>query len=153
MELLLVAQFCFNNHKSANGKTPFYANYGFHLRLKDIPSPQPNQKATIKVELLHELHEELKIDLEFLAERTAKYANRKRLAGPTLEEGDPVYLLRKNIKTKRLSSKLDHTKLGLFKIKEKKGLVIFILDLLKNIRIHLTFHISLLKPAPKNAKL
>ena len=48
---------------------------------------------------------------------------------------------------------MDYTKLGLFKIKEKKGLVIFILDLLKNIRIHLTFHISLLKPALKNTKL
>ena len=82
---------------------------------------------------MHELHEELKTDLEFLAERASKYANKKRLAGPTLKEGDPVYLVRKNIKTKRLSLKLDHTKLGLFRIKEKKGLVIFILDLPKDI--------------------
>ena len=88
-----------------------------------------------------------------MVERLAKYVNRKRIEGPNLLEGDPVYLLRKNIKTIRLSLKLDYTKLRLFKIKEKKGLVTFILDLPKDIRIHLTFYISLLKPALKNAKL
>jgi len=34
-----------------------------------------------------------------------------------LKEGDKAYLLRKNIKTKRLSDKLDHKKLGPFEIK------------------------------------
>jgi len=48
---------------------------------------------------------------------------------------------------------LDYIKLGLFKIKEKKELVIFILDLLRNMRIYLTFYILLLKLALKNAKL
>jgi len=71
------------------------------------------------------LHEELRTDLEFLAKRAAKYANKKRLAGLTLQEEDPVYLIRKNIKIKRLSSKLDHTKLSLFKIKKKLGAVTY----------------------------
>lgn len=57
-----------------------------------------------------------------------------------------VYLLRKNIKTKRLSEKLDYTKLGPFRIKEKKGLVTFKLDLPKTMRIHPVFHKSLLEP-------
>ena len=57
-----------------------------------------------------------------------------------------VYLLRKNIKTKRPSSKLDHIKLRPFRIKEKKGLVIFKLDLPKIIKIYLVFHKSLLEP-------
>jgi hypothetical protein len=46
------------------------------------------------------------------------YYNKKRLRGPTLSEGDLVYLLRKNIKTKRLSIKLDHTKLSSYKIRK-----------------------------------
>ena len=35
-----------------------------------------------------------------------------------------MYLLRRNIKTKRLSDKLDHRRLGPFTIKEKTDLVI-----------------------------
>jgi hypothetical protein len=51
-----------------------------------------------------------------------------------------VYLLRKNIKTRRLSTKLDHTKLRPFKILEKHGLVTYKLELLPNIRIHSMFY-------------
>jgi hypothetical protein len=57
------------------------------------------------------------------------YYNRKRLKGPTLQERDPVYLLRKNIKTKRPSTKLDHTKLGPYKIRKVLGLLTYELEL------------------------
>jgi hypothetical protein len=153
VQLLPVAQFCFNNHKSATGVSPFYANYGFHPRLEDTSKWQPNEKATITATQIHQLHEKMKTDIEFLSQRMAKYANRKRIEGPTLSEGDPVYLLRKNIKTKRPSSKLDHTKLGPFKIKNKLGPVTYRLDLPKDMKIHPVFHVALLEPAPKNAKL
>ena len=58
----------------------------------------------------------LKEDLEFIAQRIAKYANKKRSEGLDLRKGGMVYLLRKNIKTKRPSDKLNHTKLRPFKI-------------------------------------
>ena len=48
------------------------------------------------------------------------YVNKKRLKGLTLEEGDKVYLLYRNIKTKRLNDKLDYKKIRLFKILEKR---------------------------------
>ena len=64
-----------------------------------------------------------------------------------LKKGDKVYLLQKNVKTKRLSDKLDHKKLRLFKIKEVKRPVNFELKLLATIQIYLVFYISLLKPA------
>jgi len=57
-----------------------------------------------------------------------------------------VYLLRKNIKIRRPSNKLDYTKLGPYLIKKKKGLVTFKLDLLKIIRIHPIFYKLLLEP-------
>jgi hypothetical protein len=63
-----------------------------------------------------------------------------------------VYLLRKHIKTKRPSDKLDHIKLGPYKIMKKLGPVTFMLEMLEGIRIHLVFYISLLEPAPKNAR-
>ena len=56
-----------------------------------------------------------------------------------------IYLLRKNIKTKRSSDKLDYTKLGPFKIKKKLGPVTFRLTISKGMRIHLIFYISLLE--------
>ena len=70
-----------------------------------------------------------------------------------LKKGDKVYLLRKNIATKQLSDKLDHKKLGLFKITEIKSLVNYHLKLLKTIKIHPVFYMSLLKLAPLGSLL
>jgi hypothetical protein len=56
-----------------------------------------------------------------------------------------IYLIQRNIQTKQLSTKLDHKKLGLFKIKRVIGLVNYELVLPKTMNIHLVFHISLLE--------
>ena len=64
-----------------------------------------------------------------------------------LKKRDKIYLLWKNIITKRLSDKLDHKKLGLFKIREVKGLVNYQLKLPRSIRIYNIFYISLLEKA------
>ena len=63
-----------------------------------------------------------------------------------------VYLNRKNIKIKRLSSKLDFKKLGPFRINEVLLDVSYRLELLRNIQIYLVFHVSLLEPAPSSVK-
>src|SRR5919197_2611658 len=91
--------------------------------------------------------------------RTAKYFNKKRLKGLTFIEGDKVFLVRKNFKTKgRLSNKLDYIKirpLEVIKAIRLDGIdpVNYRLKLPKRIRIHLVFHILLLEPVPPNAKL
>jgi hypothetical protein len=82
-----------------------------------------------------------------------KYANRKRLEGPTLKGGDKVYLLRRNIKSDKPTKKLDAVKLGLFKILRQKGPVNYELELPKRMRIHLVFHVLLLEPATPDAAL
>jgi hypothetical protein len=77
---------------------------------------------------------------------TARYDQRKN--GPQLKKGDRVYLLTRNLKTKRLSKKLDHVKVGPFLIAEKRGAVNYKLDLPPDARkIHPVFHISLLELA------
>jgi hypothetical protein len=58
---------------------------------------------------------------------------------------DKVYLIQRNIQTKQPSTKLDHKKLGLFKIKKIIGLVNYELVLPKTINIYPVFHISLLE--------
>jgi hypothetical protein len=68
-----------------------------------------------------------------------------------LKKGDKVYLLRRNINIKRPSDKLDHKKLGPFKISEVVGLVNYHLELLKTMNIHFVFHILLLESVPPGA--
>ncbi|SLM35309.1 reverse transcriptase domain protein [Lasallia pustulata] len=127
VELLPVAQLAYNTAKNATiGCTPFYANYGFEADVKNVPRGlQPiAQKAKVKAEDL---------------------ANRKK--GPSLEEGDKVYLLQRNIRTDRPVKKLDHTKLGPFRIKKAFGPDVYKLELPKSMKIHPVFHITVLEPA------
>ena len=70
-----------------------------------------------------------------------------------MKEGDKVYLLRRNIKTTRPSDKLDYVKIGPFRIQEQTGKVNYQLELPKGMRIHPVFHVSLLEPALRNAKV
>jgi hypothetical protein len=64
-----------------------------------------------------------------------------------------VFLLRRNIKTKRSSEKFNHRKLGSFKIRKKLRILNYELELPKTIRIHSIFHVSLLEKALQNARL
>lgn len=153
--LLPLAQVSYNNSKVATGLSPFYANYGFHPNVHQHPlGIRPKaQQATIQVDKLKELHIYLSDELEFLADRMAKYANKRRSEGPDFKEGGKAYLLRKNIKTKRPSDKLDFKKLGPFKIEKKLGPVTYKLKLPKDMKIHPVFHVALLEEAPTNARI
>jgi hypothetical protein len=82
----------------------------------------------------------------------ALYYNGKHQMGPDFEKGEKVYLLYRNIKIKQPSTKLDHQKLGPFKIEEQLGPVGYKLKLPKSIKIHPNFHVLLLEKAPDNAK-
>lgn len=81
------------------------------------------------------------------------YANKKRDREFTLKERDKVYLLRRNIKIKRPSNKLNHTKLRSFVIKTVKESINYELDLSAFMRIHSIFHIFLLKSADSETSL
>ena len=78
--------------------------------------------------------------------RMAQFTNFKRNRGPIFKEGNKAYLLRKNIKIIKLNNKLDHTKLGSFKIRKILRLINYKLDLLIKIRIYLSFYILVLEP-------
>jgi hypothetical protein len=58
-----------------------------------------------------------------------------------------MYLLTKNLKIRKKSKKLDHVKIESFFIKAIKRSVNYELDLLKNAKVFLVFHISLLESA------
>jgi len=62
-----------------------------------------------------------------------------------LKKRNKMYLLTKNLKIRKKSKKLNHVKIKSFFIKEVKKLVNYELDLFKNVKVFLVFHISLLK--------
>ncbi len=78
------------------------------------------------------------------------YANKKKDRESTLKKRDKAYLLRRNIKTKRSSNKLNHTKLKSFEILEEKKSINYKLNLSAFMKIHSIFHIFLLKSADSN---
>ena len=152
--LLPLAEFVFNTTKGPSGLTPHYALYGRHPRITGdtIEATMLAQKAHVHTSRIQELHHALREELRHLQYRMRLQANKKRSEGPDLKEGDLVYLSRKNIKTKRPSTKLDHTKLGPFKILKKQGPVTYKLELPPDMRIHPVFHVALLEPAPPGTK-
>jgi hypothetical protein len=95
---------------------------------------------------LKAFYEELAIDLVFFTKKAVLYYDIYRSIEPMFKKKDKVYLIQRNIQTKQPSTKLDHKKLGLFKIKRIAGLVNYELALPKTINIHPVFHISLLEP-------
>lgn len=72
---------------------------------------------------------------------------------PQLKKGDKVYLLTKNLKTRRPTKKLDQVKVGPFSVAEVRGLQNYRLNLPQDAHIHPVFHISLLEPAHPDTPL
>ena len=99
------------------------------------------------------MHKEIVEQIERRNKKIAIYSNKKRKNRPQLKERDKVYLLIKNIKSKRLSKKLDYVKVGPFLVKQQKGPVNYKLDLPKNTNIHLVFYILLLELADAQTPL
>jgi hypothetical protein len=103
-----------------------------------------NQAASLQIIELKVFHEELVANLVFFTKKIVLYYNKYCNIEPILKEKNKIYLIQQNIQTKQPSTKLDHKKLGLFKIKRIIGLINYELVLPKTINIYLVFHISLL---------
>jgi len=133
----------------------FFANYEFKLKTfkKSCEFAQLAQKATLQIEQLQLLQKELQKNIQFLSKCMTLYANKKRDRESTFKKKDKAYLLRQNIKMKRSSNKLNHTKLESYKILEIKELINYKLDLSTFMKIHSIFHICLLKSADLNTSI
>lgn len=88
----------------------------------------------------------LKFQLQ-IAQQTYKACAKKIWnRAPSFKIGDKVWLLRRNIKTKRPCDKLDYRRLGPFVIQKQINPVAYRLKLPTTMKIHPVFHVSLLEP-------
>jgi hypothetical protein len=94
---------------------------------------------------LKAFYKKLAVDLVFFTKKIISYYDRYCSIEPIFKKRDKVYLIRRNIQTKQLNIKLDHKKLGLFKIKRIIKPVNNKLVLPNTMNIHPVFHISLLE--------
>jgi transposase InsO family protein len=100
---------------------------------------------------IHEVQEQLKLDLTKAKETQKRFADDKRTdAGTEFVIGDKVWLSRENLKTQRPSIKLDYRKFGPFEVLEKIGTLAYRLKLPKEFKIHDVFHVSLLELCKQN---
>jgi len=151
IELTPVMQYALNDAaSSATGVTPNLAVFGTERKGGwDIPVDE----GTPKHEKMKIFHRQISAELEWTRAQAKRYYDKKRVEAPSLKKGDKVYLRRRtlgqgkfNIKTKRKSTKLDHLKLGPFKIEQNLDFDNYRLKLPKKMKIHPVFHISLLEP-------
>jgi hypothetical protein len=127
--------------------SPVYITYRYNPEAyrSAVTSEVNNQAASLQVLDLKVFHKELTADLVFFTKKIISYYDEYYSIEPMLKERNKVYLIRRNVQTKQSSTKLDHKKLGLFKIKRVIGPVNYKLVLPKTMNIHLVFYISLLE--------
>ncbi|KAF8747937.1 Integrase core domain [Rhizoctonia solani] len=111
---------------------------------KESHVPQADDLA----DFLKEIQAEAKAALEIAARQNAQYYDLNRREATKLEIGDKVYLSSANIKTSRPSHKLEHKRLGPYKVLEKIGRNSYKLDLPKSMKVHPVFNIALLHKKP-----
>ena len=107
------------------------------------------QSVIEKIKTLKKIHDNI-IQMQHCS---ADYQNKKRKMTPQLKEKNKVYLLMKNLWTKKLSKKLNHKKIESFFIKVTKEEVSYELHLSADIRIHSVFHVSLLESANSSTSI
>ena len=155
VSLLPVAQFAYNaTPQEGMGTSPFKANYGYEPRTSLSPRQAKKTSSTAKerMETLMNLHADLKETAKLVQERMKRYYDAKRSEGPDLKEGDKVWLLHKNFKSRRPSKKLDHVRLGPFEIVQKISSVTYKLNLPAKMKIYPVQHIAMLEPAHGNVE-
>jgi hypothetical protein len=152
-EHLTAVEFAYNRSVHAStGFSPFHLNYGRdpftpEALLKPPTEIPKNQAAGKFLDKLRADLESAQKHLEAAREKQKKYADthRKHLE---FEIGDMVLLSSEhlNIQRPQDSSKLTAKRVGPFKIIRKLSPVSYTLELPESMKIHPTFHISLLTP-------
>jgi hypothetical protein len=136
----------------------FMTNYDFESRMSfDSMTIKESIKERILNKKAFDITEKMKSIWEFIKEKLInaqksqkKYANRKRIISFNYAVEDIVWLFTKNIKIERSSRKLNHKWIDSYKIKKVIRNACQ-LNLSQSMKIHDTFHISLLRSASNDS--
>ncbi|SAL96256.1 hypothetical protein [Absidia glauca] len=155
VDLLPLAEFSYNNAVQSSIKcSPFYANQGRHPRANITSVVNQDESVPAVDDLVHDIssiQQHLKEELDLAQQQQQQYYDQHHKPTPEYRVGDQVYLSTKNHKTQRPCTKLDHKRIGPFKIIAKVGSHAYKLELPPSIRIHPVFHVNLLTPATNKA--
>ncbi|KAI0992699.1 hypothetical protein K3495_g15486 [Podosphaera aphanis] len=154
-DYLSLAEFSYNNSISSSTKvSPFFANYGFNPRYQIFTRSTDYAFKSVEIkhfqQRLKQLEDYIKAEIRYAQDIAAENSNVHRLPPPIFKKGDRVWLLRKNITTTRPSNKLDHKRIGPFRILKKISSHAYKLDLPSTMKVHPVFHVSLLEPSAQD---
>jgi hypothetical protein len=152
VSLLPLTEFAYNNAPhSAMQVSPFFANKGYHPKLEIGVDNVPSYTAQQLANDLSSLHEYLKEQIHVANEQYTRTTTKRCTSPPDFRVGSKVWLNSCNIHTKRPSKKLDHCRLGPFKIIKKVLSHAFRLELPLALKsLHNVFHVNLLEPHVEN---
>jgi transposase InsO family protein len=150
VDYLISAEFSYNNSTHAStGMSPFFALLGYNPKIGDyIEDDVPGGEVPAvreRAERIIARRAELEKRLRDAATYQAKWYNKKHQP-KTYTIGDWVMLSTKNLQQLRPSKKIAHRFTGPFKITAIRGKQAYQLELPSTIKVHPTFHVSLLEP-------
>ena len=162
VDRLPMAEFSSNANTSATTKVPlFLASRGYIPRMSFDPvdlqasstrERLANAKAKSIADCMQEVWEFTRAEMAKSQQAQVKAANKNRKPSPEYRVGDLVWLLTKNIHTERPLKKLDHKRIGPYKVVELVRSS-YRLDLPASMRIHDVFHPNLLRRAAEDPLL
>lgn len=135
----------------AVGMSPYHANNGGDMRRIPYLEYTKNPAATETAEDLVTLQKQLGMDLRRIRLYTKQIADKHRKE-VQFKEGSNVYLNTKHIEFRK-TRKLDHLRLGPFKVLERIGDTAYKLSLPKGAEIYPVFYVNLLKQTPSGIPL
>jgi len=150
VDLLHLAEFAWNNHHhSSINMTPFFANYGMHPTITDVPSVGQQDTPT-RVKRLGELRLEIRKQIGKAQKEQERQYNKRREQEPQFNVGDKVYLATDHMVTDEGSKKLSNLRTGPFPITKRIGEGAYELKLPPHMKVHPVFNVTLLTKAEED---
>ena len=159
VERLPMAEFSSNFNTSATTKVPlFLVSCGYISRMSFEPvdliasstrKRLANARAKPIADCMQEVWEFTRAKMAKSQQARVKATNKNRKPSPEYKVGDLVWLSTKNIHTEKPSKKLDHKRIGPYRVTELVGSA-YRLDLPASMHIHDVFHPNLLRLAAED---
>jgi len=143
-----MVEFAYNNHHHPSINTIlFFANFGYHPTLSNVPTAAQSDEPDVRIQRIHEAQEECKHTIERSQEISKRAYNKWKCDNPGFQVRDSVWLEATNLATNEPSPKLASKHHSLFRIKDKLSDLTYWFELPTQWKIHDVFHVNVLSEA------